>query len=127
MADFLVENNFYMATSTSGVVESAADTYEPRAVFSINASNELQGTLWITKNGIVMKNNLGTASYTVRDKNGSTIGITQASISADLNGLYKTTAVSAANILDLTHYTVDLTISADDTAREGVVGITVGE
>lgn len=127
MADFLIENNFYMATSTSGGTVSAADTYEPRAVFSINASNELQGTFWITKNGIVMKNNLGTASYTVRDKAGATIGITQSGIVADLNGLYKITAVAATNILDLTHYTVDLGISADSSLREGVVGITVGE
>ncbi len=127
MADYYVENNFLMQTSTAGTITAADPIYEARAVFSINASNQLQGTLWITKDGILMKNDLGSASYTVRDKDGSTIGITQSGITADLNGLFKTTAVSASNILDLTHYTVHLEISADDSLRESVVGITVGE
>lgn len=128
MADFLIENNFLMATATSGAAQDADPIYEPRAVFSINASNELQGTFWITKNGTLMKNNLGTASYTVRDKTGAAVsGLTQSNIAADLNGLFEITPVAATLILDLTHYTVDITISADDTARDGVVGITVGE
>lgn len=127
MADFLVENNFLMSTSTAGVVQAAEDFYEPRAVFSINASNQLIGTLWVVKNGILMKNDIGTASYTVRDKDGNTIGITQSGMTADLNGLFKTTAVSATNILDLTHYTVHLEISADNLLRESVVAITIGD
>jgi len=127
MADYFVENNFLMSTSTAGSAASADPIYEARAVFSINASNQLQGTLWMVKNGILMKNDLGSASYTVRDKDGTTVGITQSGITADLNGLFKTTAVAATNILDLTHYTVHLEISADDSLRESVVGITVGE
>lgn len=127
MSDFLIENNFLMETATPGGTTSDVTIYEPKAVFSINASNQLQGTFWVTKDGILMKNNLGSAAYTVRDKDGNTIGITQSGITADLNGLFKTTAVSATNILDLTHYTVHLEISADDTLRESVVGITVGE
>lgn len=127
MADFFVENNFLISMQEAGAAAEAAPIYEPRAVFSINASNQLQGTLWVTKNGVIMKSDIGTAEYTVRDKDGNTVGITESGITYDLQGLYQTAAVSASAILDLTHYTVHIVISADDDDREGVVGITVGE
>ena len=102
--------------------------YEPRAVFSINASNQLQGTLWCVRDGVLLPNSLlGTASYTIYDKDGATIGIAESGISPDVNGYFKISPVSAAAILDLTHYVVKLTISAAGTSRVGTVGITLGE
>lgn len=127
MADFLIENNFLITMEASGTPTTADPIYEPRAVFSINASNQLQGTFWITKNGTVMKSDLGTASYAIRDKDRTLIGISESGLSPDVNGLYEITPVAASLILDLTHYTVDLQISAEDEARDGVVGITTGE
>ncbi len=126
MADFLVHNNFLMSTATAGGTE-AVDVYEAEGVFSINASNQLRGTFWAKKNGQSVINNLGTASYTVRDVDGSTVGITQSGISADANGLYKITAVSAASILDLTHYTVHVSVSVDSQAVTAILPVTVGE
>lgn len=127
MADYLVENNIIQSTSPLSTPVVADPVYESRAVFSINASNELQGTMWVTKNGQLMLNNLGTASYIIYDKNGATIGIAESGITPDVNGQYKIDPINAAAILDLTHYVVKITISADSLNRIGYVGITLGE
>jgi hypothetical protein len=127
MANFLVENNFYQGTSELGTPVILGNVYEARAVFSINASNELQATLWATKNGEHMDSDLGTASYTIYDKDGLTIGITEANIVADANGFYQITPVGAEAILDLTHYTVKIEISTEEATLSSVVGITLGE
>jgi hypothetical protein len=105
----------------------AGPQYEPRAVFSIDASNQLQATIWVTKNGEQLSTNLGTASYAVYNKDGVALGISQSGIVADVNGLFKTTPVLASALNDLTHYTVIFTITADGAARKGAVGITVAE
>jgi hypothetical protein len=103
-------------------------SYEPRAVFSINAYNQLQGTLWITKDGeLIPTSELGVASYTIYDKDGISIGITESGITADANGYFEITPVSAASITDLTHYIVKITIQANNVNRIGTVGITLGE
>lgn len=127
MADILTQSTSYQGTVALSAPVSSDPVYEPRAVFSINASNQLQGTLWLVKNGVHVQSSLGTASYTIRDKDGSSIGITQSGIAADGNGLYKITAVSAALIQDLTHYVVEINISVDSVNRRGQVGITLGE
>lgn len=105
----------------------AGPVYEPRAIFSINASNQLQGSIWCVKNGELQTSSLGTASFTIYDNQGNTIGITQSSISADANGYYEITPVLATAIQDLTHYVVKISIVADGSARVGTVGITLGE
>lgn len=134
-----LDNNFYAAKVTIPVdgvpviynlpvVHNAAGHhYEPRAVFSINASNQLQGTIWITKDNELYSSPLGTASYTIYDKDGNTIGITQSGIAADVNGYFEIAPVSAAAILDLTHYVVKITVNAAGEPRVGTIGITLGE
>lgn len=135
-----LDNNFYAAKVTIPVdgvpvvynlpvVHSAVGhQYEPRAVFSINASNQLQATIWCTKDGELMSDGtLGTASYTIYDKDGNSIGITESGITADLNGYFEISPVNAAAILDLTHYVVKITIMAAGENRVGTVGITLGE
>ncbi|NDD83816.1 hypothetical protein EBZ38_05960 [bacterium] len=134
-----LDNNFYAAKVTITVdgvplvynlpvVHSAVGhQYEPRAVFSINASNQLQGTLWITKDSELYVDAIGVASYTIYDKDGNSIGITESGLSPDLNGYYEITPVNAAAILDLTHYVVKITILAAGENRVGTVGITLGE
>jgi hypothetical protein len=106
---------------------SAGSVYEPRAVFSINAANQLQATIWLAKNGEQLSTNLGTASYSVYNKDGVALGISQSGITADANGFFKTTPVLAAAITDLTHYTVIFNITADGAVRKGAIGITVAE
>jgi hypothetical protein len=105
----------------------AGPQYEPRAVFSIDAANQLQATIWITKNGEQISTNLGTASYAVYNKDGAALGISQSGIVADVNGLFKTTPVLAVALTDLTHYTVIFSITADGAVRKGAIGITVAE
>ena len=105
----------------------AGPQYEPRAVFSIDAANQLQATIWITKNGEQVSANLGTASYAIYNKDGVALGISQSGINADINGLYKTTPVLATALTDLTHYTVIFSITADGAVRKGAIGITVAE
>ena len=134
-----LDNNFYAAKVTIAVdgvpvvynlpvVHSAVGhQYEPRAIFSINASNQLRGTLWITKDSELYVDAIGVASYTIYDKDGNSIGITESGLSPDANGYYEITPVSAAAILDLTHYVVKITILAAGENRVGTVGITLGE
>lgn len=101
--------------------------YEPRAVFSINPLDQLEGTLWITKSGERMTSNIGTASFVIYDKDNNAVGISQSGITANVNGFYKTTAISAINLSSLTHYTVALSIIANGQVRLGSVGLTIAE
>jgi hypothetical protein len=105
----------------------AGPEYEPRAVFSINAANQLQATMWVTKNGEQLSSSLGTASFSIYDKDGNPVGISQTGLTADVNGLYKSTPVSAASLTDLTHYTALFSVTADSVVRKGAVGITIAE
>ena len=125
VVDSIARNNYLPINGSSEALGGIV--YEPRAVFSINASNQLQATLWMTKDGEQMTSALGTASYVVYDKSGVAIGVSQSGIVADGNGLYHITPVLASSIIDLTHYTVLITINADSQARKGAVGITVAE
>lgn len=135
-----LDNNFYTAKVNiplDGVniiynlpitYASAGPVYEPRAAFSVNASNLLEGNIWIVKNGLnVEAANLGTASYVVRNSLGNTVGISQSGIVADVNGVFKITPVVASPITDFSHFIIDLTIVTDGLAREGRVAIVTGE
>jgi hypothetical protein len=134
-----LDNNFYAAKVTITidgmsvsynlpvVHPAVGHQYEPRAVFSINASNQLQGTLWIAKDSELYVDAIGVASYTIYDKDGNSIGITESGIAPDANGFYQISPVSASAILDLTHYVVKITILAAGENRIGTVGITLGE
>jgi hypothetical protein len=101
--------------------------YTTKAVFSINAGNQLEATFWATKNDQIAPTSiLGTASYTVYDKNGVAVaGLTQSGIVADVNGLYHTTPVSAILLTDLTHYTATITISVAGTTITAIKGFTL--
>lgn len=135
-----LENNFYVAKVNillDGVPiiynlpitsQSAGSVYEPRAVFSVNASNMFEGTIWAIKNGVrVPFADLGTASYVVRNSAGATIGLSQSGIVADANGLFRITPILATNITDFQHYTIDINVVADGATREGRVAIVSGE
>lgn len=123
--DLLPRSNF-LPISVSGDVASQFE-YEPRGGFSINASNQLQGTLWLAANGEHVTSGLGTASYTIYDKDSNPIGITQSGIAVDGQGFFKITPVSAAPILDLTHYIVKVSIVLNSKTHTGVLFIGVTE
>lgn len=101
--------------------------YDCKAVFSINASNQLEATFWATKNTVLVGPALlTTASYQVYDKNGVIVsGLSQTGITPDANGQFHTTPVSASLLTDLTHYTAIINISVAGLVRTSVKGFTL--
>ncbi len=100
--------------------------YKAKAQFSINASNQLQATFWLEYDSNVETSALGTANYTVYDVNGNAVvGLTQTGITADVNGRFHITPVSAALLTDLTHYSVKVGIVAHGVERIAYKGFTL--
>lgn len=126
MPNILVENSVYQGTFTAGTIV-IPNLYESHGVFSISSSNQLEGTLWITKDGEHVSNSLGTARYIIYDKDGNTVGITESGIAPDSNGFYQITPVLATVLQDLTHYVVEIGISLNGSERIAIRGITIGE
>lgn len=126
MPNILVENSVYQGTFTAGTIV-IPNTYESHGVFSITSSNQLEGTLWITKDGEHVSNSLGTARYIIYDADGNTVGITESGIAPDSNGFYQITPVLATVLQDLTHYVVEIGISLEGSERIAIRGITIGE
>jgi hypothetical protein len=95
------------------VIGNEPEVFDNKAVFSINASNQLRATFWATKNNQLLSGSiLGTASYQIYDASGNPVaGLTQSGITADANGYFHITPVLATLITDLTHYTAKITIS----------------
>jgi hypothetical protein len=93
-------------------------SYKSKSGLSINALNQLQGTLWAEVNGVARTFNLGAANYTVYDSAGVAVaGLTQSGITPDVNGRYFITPVSAILLTDLTHYSVKVGIIVDSVER----------
>lgn len=107
------------ARSHNVIFSPGTTTYTCKATFSINASNQLEATFWSTINDqLTTPALLGTASYQIYDRLGATVaGLNQSGITADVNGFYHITPVSAALLTDLTHYTAKITISIAGTDR----------
>lgn len=117
-----------VSVSVDGITKSSflpiageTPSYEVRGGFSINASNQLQASFWMMKNGEQLFSNLGLMSYTIYDKDSVSIGITQSGVSADAEGFYKTAPVSAASIIDLTHYVAKIQIVANGKTHHGTI------
>lgn len=101
--------------NVNGVVRSDAIAifaktveFDVQAGFSINGSNQLRATFWVESNGVVQTGAaLGAANYQIYDASGTAIvGLSQTGITADSNGRYQITPVSAALLVDLSHYSV---------------------
>jgi len=128
MADILVSRNVYQGTATPGSNPPTDAHFQICAIANINASNQLEATFWINRNGERVDSDLGTGGYVVRDKNGTAVaGLVQSGISPDVNGYYKITPVSAALIYDLTHYVMEINISVSGSDKTSSIGIVIGE
>jgi len=102
--------------------------HEVKAVFSINALNQFQGTLWITTDDSMIEAGptLGIANYTVYDSSGNAVvGLTQSGITADVNGRFMISPVSATLLTDLTHYTVKVGIVLEGVEHIAYKGFTL--
>ena len=99
-------------------------TYELRGAFSLNKSNQLQGTIWGLKNsGLVIGASLGTASYTIYDRAGSAVGMTESGMTADGNGQYRITPVTNLMEKELNHYLIKVTATVDGSLRTSYIPI----
>lgn len=111
-ARFTVEVDNKVRTTYVPIIIQEANQ-EVKAVFSINALNQLQATFWLSSDDsmIMTGANVGQANYTVYDSSGNAVvGLTQSGISADVNGRFQISPVSATLLTDLTHYTVKVGI-----------------
>lgn len=95
------------------IIEDEPVVYDCFAGVSINALNQIQVSLWATKNNEKCEGSiLGTASFAVYDRTGTAVaGVSQSGLTADSNGYFHSTPISAASLTDLTHYLMEITIS----------------
>jgi hypothetical protein len=109
------------------VLGNEPEVFDCKAVFSINALNQLQASFWATKTNAQLSGAiLGTASYQIYDRNGNAVsGLTQSGMTADGNGYYHSTPVSAALLTDLTHFLTKFTIVVAGQPRTVTKGFTL--
>lgn len=125
MANQFYYNNAYFEGSDA--VGETAEIYEPRCGASIDG-NMLYLNFFLHVNGQQVKTNLGDAEYRVFNRSGSLVsGLSQTGMSANAEGIYTATAVSAASMLDLNHYLVEVTIGYGGTDRVAMVPVGVVE
>lgn len=125
MADQFYYSNAYF--NGSDVVGETAELYEVRAGVSIE-NNLFYGLFWLIKNGAVVSSALGNAEYRVFDRDGNLVaGLSETGISADAEGHFIITPVSAANLIDQRHYVIELTVSYDGQDRVSKIPMGIKE
>ncbi len=124
------DSNLVSQSVISTGVLTAIDTYETKASYSIDDSNQFRITMWANKNSslaIAPDAVLGTASYQVYDKLGAPIsGMSGTGITANSQGLYVATAVSSSLEEVSDHYEIKVTINVDGEDRVNFVKIESG-
>lgn len=127
MPNFYITDNVYQDTELANapIVTESNPSFEARSVWSINASNQLQGTIWAVRNGELIEVDLVSAAYEFFDKTGAAIGLSQTGIAPNSESFFITTPVSAALLSDLSHYTVKLTVTTADEVITSVNSVTV--
>lgn len=99
-------------------LNSKIPSYKAHGGFAINSSNQFIGALWATADGLVRTTGIGTANYTVYDAAGTAVvGLSQSGITADGNGRYIITPVSAILLTDLTIFSVKIGVVIDGVER----------
>jgi len=118
-----------MSVISTGILTSI-DTYETKASWSVDDSNQFRITAWANKNGNLANAPgavLGTASYQVYDKLGAAIvGMSGSGVAANSQGLYVFSAV--ANLLEeeSEHYEIKVTVSVDGENRFNFIRVEAG-
>ena len=106
----------------------AAEKSSCKGVFAISSANELTGELWFEFKGQAVTSLLGVASYTVYDSADVAVaGFTQSGITANGNGIFLITPISAASLEPFVNYRVKITIVYDSLTYTSHKGFTVGE
>lgn len=118
-------NNSYF--SGSSVVGETAEIYEARCGASID-SNLLYLNFFLHVNGVQVKSGLGDAEYRVFNRSGAVVGgLSETGLSANAEGIFTASAVSAASLMDLNHYLVEVTISYGGSDRVSIVPVGIVE
>lgn len=125
MADqFYVGDVYLLGSDVQGEV---AELYEARAGVSIE-DDTFYANFFLVKNGIQVKAGLGGAEYRVFDRDRNLVaGLSESGLSADGEGLYEITPVSASGLQDLNHYLIEVTISYGGQDRVGIIPMGIVE
>lgn len=96
--------------------------YELDGLFFVDKNGQFDGSFWATANEIFKTSGLGSASYQVYDKNGDpVVGMSATGLTADVNGIYKITAISSLLGEDVPGFSVKLTATIDGISRSKMV------
>lgn len=95
-----------------------APKYDISGLFHINKSNVFDGSFWVSADEVLKTSGLGLGSYQVFDETGSVVvGMSETGISADVNGVYKISAISSLLTGDYPGYSVRVSLTVDSTTR----------
>lgn len=125
------DNNVTSMSVISTGILTAIDTYETKAAFSVDKSNNFRLTMWANKNGSLAKAPdavLGTASYQVYDKLGVAIsGMSGSGITANAQGLFVATGVASQLEEDASHYEILVNVIVDSEIRSNFIRTESGD
>lgn len=120
-------NTASLSASSTGVL-SGQVKYECIAVLSIDPANNLEGRLYLHGDGKAVKTLLGSAEFHVYDETDTIIGaFSQTGLTANANGVYTLSPVTAATLDPFTNYRCRVVITHNSLAIESYVGFIVGE
>lgn len=120
-------NTVSLSASSNGVL-SGQVKYEGVAVLSIDPANNLEGRFYLLGDGKAVKTLLGTADFSIYDESEIIIAsFTQTGISANANGVYTLSPVTAVSIDPFTNYRCRIAITHNSIVHESYVGFIVGE
>jgi hypothetical protein len=99
--------------------------YKIGGVSTLDSTNDIQGSFWVTKDEVIVNTGLGTASYQVYDSSGAIIpGLTESGITANGAGIYSITPFALpSNVDPMFGYSVLVTISVDNKTRSDFIVI----
>ena len=108
-------------TNIIPLMDEKAD-YKIDGLFFVNVQNNFDGTFWISKNEVIKTSNLGTASYQVFDDQGNAVvGMSGSGITADVNGIFKISAIASLLSEDYPGFSVRISITADGVTRTQMI------
>jgi len=100
-------------------VPSRGEIYEIGGVSSVNDSNQIIGSFWITENETILTSGLGLGSYQAYSADGVMIpGLSESNISPNVNGVFVISPVAVPGYVDTRQaFVVRLTIVANGVTR----------
>jgi len=100
-------------------IEKELEVYEIDGVSSLDPSNDLIGSFWVTENQNIITTNLGTGSYQVYTSNGVLVpGLAETGITPDVNGFYVVTPISLPSYVDTTQsYIIQVSLTVHGVER----------